>query len=173
MQLSQTLIRNIKSKLVVHVQAMLLTHNGRAVTNMGLETATLIHELDRNNPVGASDPKAQGDNHIRMMKACMQDTLPNVEGVVNASHTELNQLVGVTAPIEQMRGIPWTSQNAPYSVVAADIGSMIDILTAGTVTLTNVANGFACMLATPNADITLTVSTGTLNWFDTNGGAPV
>lgn len=64
---------------------------------MGLENATLIHELDRNNPVGGSDPKSQGDNHIRMFKACVQDTFPNVEGVVTSSHAELNILDGVTA----------------------------------------------------------------------------
>jgi hypothetical protein len=63
---------------------------------MGLESATLIHELDPSNPVGGSDPKSQGDDHIRMFKAAVQNTLPNVEGVVTASHTELNILDGAT-----------------------------------------------------------------------------
>lgn len=64
---------------------------------MGLETATLIHELDSSNPVGAVDTKAQGDDHIRLLKSTIQNTFPNIEGVVNASHTELNYLVGDVA----------------------------------------------------------------------------
>jgi hypothetical protein len=63
---------------------------------MGLETATFIHQLDPANPVGGSDPKSQGDDHFRMMKSTLQNTFPNVEGAVNASHTELNILDGAT-----------------------------------------------------------------------------
>lgn len=63
---------------------------------MGLESASFIHELDASNPVGASDPKSQGDNHLRMIKTCLLNTWPNIDGAVTASHTELNQLAGVT-----------------------------------------------------------------------------
>jgi hypothetical protein len=69
---------------------------------MGLESATLIHELDPANPVGGSDPKSQGDDHIRMFKAAVQNTFPNVEGVVTASHAELNILDGVTATAAEL-----------------------------------------------------------------------
>ena len=67
---------------------------------MGLETATYIHQLNPSNPVGSEDPKGQGDDHIRMMKDCILNTLPNIEGAVNASHTELNYVVGVTSAIQ-------------------------------------------------------------------------
>lgn len=63
---------------------------------MGLEIATYIHELDASNPVGATDQKSQGDDHIRMIKGALQNTLPNIEGPVTASHAELNLLVGET-----------------------------------------------------------------------------
>lgn len=79
---------------------------------MGLEAATLIHELDPANPVGASDPKAQGDNHIRMLKSCMQNTFPDIEGVVTASHTELNKLDGATvttAELNKLAGVTATT----------------------------------------------------------------
>lgn len=121
---------------------------------MGLEAATYIHELDPSNPVGASDPKAQGDDHIRMMKGAMQNTFPNVEGAVNASHSELNildgatldtaelnKLDGVTATTAELNitdrdsdyavtragylGIPNNDQAANYNIVAADNGRMI------------------------------------------------
>lgn len=63
---------------------------------MGLEAATLIHELDPANPVGAVDGKGQGDDHIRMIKQSILNTFPNIEDVVNASHSELNILDGAT-----------------------------------------------------------------------------
>lgn len=68
---------------------------------MGLETATFIHELVSTNPVGATDSKGQGDDHIRLLKSTIQNTFPNVEGVVNASHTELNYLVGDVPRLSQ------------------------------------------------------------------------
>ena len=35
---------------------------------MGLESATYISELTNTNPIGASDPKSQGDDHIHLIK---------------------------------------------------------------------------------------------------------
>lgn len=63
---------------------------------MGLETATFISGLNANNPVGATDPKSEGDDHLRLIKTTLLNTFPNITGVMNASHTELNNLVGVT-----------------------------------------------------------------------------
>lgn len=60
---------------------------------MGLEAATLIHELDPANPVGGADPKGQGDDHIRMLKNVLLNNLPNVEGVINATHTQLDKTI--------------------------------------------------------------------------------
>jgi hypothetical protein len=69
---------------------------------MGLETATYIHELVNTNPVGATDTKAQGDDHIRLLKTTLSNTFPNVEGAVTASHTELNILDGLTASTTEL-----------------------------------------------------------------------
>jgi hypothetical protein len=69
---------------------------------MGLETATLIHELDPANPVGASDPKSQGDDHLRLIKSAIQNTFANVDGAVTSSHTELNLLDGVTTSTAEL-----------------------------------------------------------------------
>lgn len=62
---------------------------------MGLEAATLIHQLDANNPV-SSDSKGQGDDHLRLIKTCLLGTFANVDGAVTASHTEMNRLAGLT-----------------------------------------------------------------------------
>ena len=41
---------------------------------MGLESATYIPELSITNPVGASDPKSQGDDHLRLIKKTLSNT---------------------------------------------------------------------------------------------------
>jgi hypothetical protein len=71
---------------------------------MGLEAPTFIHQLNAAWPIGASDPKGQGDDHLRNIKAALQATFANVTGAVTASHTELNLLTGKT-------GTVWTSAN--------------------------------------------------------------
>ena len=60
---------------------------------MGLETAAngYISELNILNPT-STDPRSQGDDHLRLIKRVLQTTFPNVAGVINASHAELNQL---------------------------------------------------------------------------------
>lgn len=63
---------------------------------MGLETATYINGLVATNPVGATDPKSQGDDHLRLLKATILATFAAITGAVSASHTELNLLTGAT-----------------------------------------------------------------------------
>lgn len=63
---------------------------------MGLETGSYISALVSTNPVGATDPKSQGDDHIRFIKAKLLETFPNITGAVTASHTELNLVAGAT-----------------------------------------------------------------------------
>lgn len=66
---------------------------------MALETATFIDGLVSTNPT-ASDPKAQGDDHIRLLKSTIRATFPNVTGAVTPTHTELNFVDGVTSAIQ-------------------------------------------------------------------------
>lgn len=63
---------------------------------MGLETGTYINSLVATNPVGAVDPKSQGDNHLRLLKATILATFPNLTGAMTADQTELNYLDGAT-----------------------------------------------------------------------------
>lgn len=44
---------------------------------MGLETGTYFQDLNQSNPIGATDPKAQGDDHIRLLKTTAKNTFPN------------------------------------------------------------------------------------------------
>lgn len=62
---------------------------------MPLESATYINGLNASNPTGA-DTKAEGDDHIRLIKSAVKATFPNLTGAVTADQTELNILDGAT-----------------------------------------------------------------------------
>jgi len=94
---------------------------------MGLEAATYIHQLNPLNPVGAVDPKAQGDDHIRMIKSAVQASFPNIAGAMTATHLVLNQWGGLTAAYNwsgQHRHIDGTAAVPAFSF-ANDINSGI------------------------------------------------
>ena len=66
---------------------------------MALETATTINQLVASNPPN-SDPVAEAAAHLRLIKATLLATLPNVVGAVTATHTELSYTAGVTSPLQ-------------------------------------------------------------------------
>ena len=66
---------------------------------MSVETATYISDLNATLPA-ASDPKAEGDDHIRLLKSTVKTTFPNVTGAVTTTHTQLNYVSGVTSAIQ-------------------------------------------------------------------------
>lgn len=59
---------------------------------MPLETASYINQLDAANPLG-SDPIASGDDHIRLIKAAIKATFPNIAGPVTVTQADLNTKV--------------------------------------------------------------------------------
>lgn len=56
---------------------------------MPIEAATYIHQLDATNPAG-SDPVADTDNHLRIIKQAIKNTFPFVTGPVALSQYGLN-----------------------------------------------------------------------------------
>ena len=44
---------------------------------MALETGTFVDDLVTSNPVGATDLKSQGDDHLRLIKTTLKNTFPN------------------------------------------------------------------------------------------------
>lgn len=63
---------------------------------MGLEAATYISDLVSTNPV-VGDQVSVGDDHIRLIKAAIKATFPNINGAVSATDEELSLLAGLTA----------------------------------------------------------------------------
>jgi len=60
---------------------------------MALETTTFIDGLVATNPV-STDPLAQADDHMRLIKSTITSTFPAITGAVTSTHTEINQLDG-------------------------------------------------------------------------------
>lgn len=98
---------------------------------MGLEAATFIHQLVATNPVGATDPKSQGDDHIKLIKSTLQATFPNVEGAINGSHTQINTVVasGISGFAIAANPIKATGADAGVATTAlrSDVQLVIDL----------------------------------------------
>jgi hypothetical protein len=58
---------------------------------MGLEVASFVNGLVATNPLGA-DQKAQGDDHIRLIKAVLVATFPNLNAAVTPTPAVLNAI---------------------------------------------------------------------------------
>lgn len=56
---------------------------------MSLESATYINGLVEANPLG-SDPLSDADGHLRLLKATLKATFPNITGPVTATQAQLN-----------------------------------------------------------------------------------
>jgi len=57
---------------------------------MGLESATYISGLDANNPAG-SDSISMGDDHIKLIKSVLKNTLPNADEAMNGIHASATE----------------------------------------------------------------------------------
>ena len=71
---------------------------------MALETGTYVNALVSSNPA-STDGLAQADDHIRLIKTTLKNTLPNATGAITASHSELNVLDGATATTAELNAL--------------------------------------------------------------------
>lgn len=62
---------------------------------MSIESATYISQLNSSLPA-SSDPRSEGDDHLKLIKAVLKATFPNISGAVTTSHTALNAAFGVS-----------------------------------------------------------------------------
>ena len=88
---------------------------------MALESTTYIDGLVTTNPTG-TDPRSQGDDHIRLVKSTIRSTFPNVSGAMTATHTELNLIDGYTGTTAELNynDIPTLGTVEPSKSVTAD-----------------------------------------------------
>jgi microcystin-dependent protein len=64
---------------------------------MALETASYINQLNAANP-SSSDRLQQGDDHIRLLKATLKASFPNITGPMTLGQDFLNQLEALIVP---------------------------------------------------------------------------
>jgi len=127
---------------------------------MGLESVTHLDDLDATNPLG-TDPRSEGDDHIRNIKSMLLTDFPNISGVVSSTHSELN-FVDVTAGA-------LTASKA----IVVDSSSKIDNLKVDNLDI----NGNAITSTDSNGDVTITPNgTGDLildglKWPQADGSA--
>ena len=62
---------------------------------MALESGTYVNSLNASNPA-STDGLGQADDHLRLVKSTLKNTLPNLSGPVSATDSELSTLSGYT-----------------------------------------------------------------------------
>ena len=130
---------------------------------MGLETATYINDLVSTNPVGGTDPKSQGDDHIRLIKAAIKATFPNLSGAAWRVQSKASNYTVLTT--DNMSVLLCTAALTLALTAAATLGNkhfFIVIASSGDVTIdpnsTENING-AATLVVPSGQ-------GALVWCD-------
>lgn len=137
---------------------------------MPLESGTYISDLVATNPVGATDQKAEGDDHIRLLKATIKNTFPNVTGAVTGTHTQLNSaaaafgasnvaLLNAANTFSVSISVPAFTVTSTITLPAA---SVADAALSSNVPLLNAANTFTASQTIAHASspqITLTDTT--------------
>ncbi len=86
---------------------------------MGLETASFISELNLNNPIGSSDPKSQGDDHLRLIKKAILGSFPSFVGTAGTPKS-------ITLTEDQIN-------DAALKAAAATISALWDFTTEPTI----------------------------------------
>lgn len=61
---------------------------------MGLEVASFVSGLNALNPVGGTDPKSQGDDHLRLIKSVLLATFPGAVGALKFESTDAGASIG-------------------------------------------------------------------------------
>lgn len=100
---------------------------------MALETGTRIQDLVATNPVGATDFVSQGDDHLRLIKACVKGSFPNLGSTaVVATAEELNYVDGVTSAIQTQLDakLSTAAAAAGYQPLDADLTAIAALATA-------------------------------------------
>ena len=69
---------------------------------MPVETASYISQLVPTQPQGG-ESISEGDDHIRVIKTAVQNSLPNVSGQVTATHEDLNKVPSLVTDVAQIK----------------------------------------------------------------------
>ena len=106
---------------------------------MSLEVTSTIGGLVSANPSGPTDPKSQGDDHIRLLKTVLKTTFPNLNGVMTATPAQLNALavagtIAVVLPTGGVTKMLFVQAAAPtgWTKVVTNDNAALRIVSGGT-----------------------------------------
>lgn len=137
---------------------------------MGLESATYVDDLNTSNPVGASDPKSQGDNHLRLIKAALKTTFPNADHAIYLDTARADVADSGTPDIGAAAtnyvNLLGTTTITSFGTVAAGVWRFIRFNAARTLThnATSLILPGAANITTAASDTAVAVSEGSGNW---------
>ena len=130
---------------------------------MALEDVNYVTELVKENPPG-TDAISEGDNHIRLIKKVLTQSLPDVDRVASTIIT-----MASPGPTTNVKGTIWydTSANT-LKINTATTGATASWVEIGTAAPWVTSPASACMFrATMSATQSITQNTTTLVSFDT------
>lgn len=130
---------------------------------MGLETATYITDLVSNNPLG-TDSKAQGDNHIRLLKSVLKTQFSSLgSAAVTTTAAELNKLDGATATTAELNILSGvTATAAELNKLDGCTSSTAELnLLSGVTSIYDLVYPTGCLFETTNSANPSTYFTGT------------
>jgi hypothetical protein len=137
---------------------------------MGLETSTYVNGLNSSNPA-ATDGLSQADDHLRLIKANLLSTFPNLSAAMTATAAELNILDGATVTTAELNILDGVTSTAAelnildgVTATAAEI-NVLDGITA-TVGELNILDGVTATAAELNVLDGITATVGELNILD-------
>tara|TARA_E500000178_G_C16832954_1_gene666934 strand:+ start:56 stop:820 length:765 start_codon:yes stop_codon:yes gene_type:complete len=84
---------------------------------MALESATYISDLNTSNPT-STDVLSQADDHLRLIKAAIKTTFPNINGAVTATPAALNAATSFDMPSGSI--IVYAGSSAPTGFLFCD-----------------------------------------------------
>ena len=124
---------------------------------MTVESTSYVNGLNANYPA-SSDQKSEGDNHLRLIKATLLATFPNVSGAVTVTHTDLNTVTAkanIASPT--LTGVPAAPTAAPGT-------STTQIATTAFVATTAFSSALPAQASADDGDILITDGVSTASW---------
>lgn len=152
---------------------------------MALETGNFISDLVNTNPTG-TDPRNQGDDHLRLIKSVLLSTFPNISGAMTLSHTQLNALVtdyltkadnlgSVANAVTAFNNIKQEASETVSGVV--EKATSVEALAGAANKFPDAADVLASILANapdsnaPGAITAFAMNTPPTGWFECDGSA--
>ena len=105
---------------------------------MGVESASYISQMDITNPRG-TDQRSTLDDHARLIKTAVRNTLPNMNSTMSATPVALNLVNTLTANAQTQLNQLADDRHSISAVLMAEIASVSSALQAALLDLSATA----------------------------------